>query len=232
MVWLLDAAHSFHLSPRYYYYTAILFLTRVDSSSSKVARASGINLLKGSNEREAVCTLITLPDIFNIPRMGVVNWIHLFPFFKIRLRSWYYRLFGYFSRLRFRPAPPPLCPSSCVIILRNFNPPVRYRVRSLLGSIPTSSIRKSHEISNEVTILPTSVPTVPTVSSRETIWLSLIRRLPLLRSDDERSLFSFRWPDSLFLFFFLTRACNWVWDYCKWFRTNSNGSLWLRLEYW
>lgn len=107
--------------------------------------------------------------IFNIPRMGVVNWIHLFPFFKIRLRSWYYRLFGYFSRLRFRPAPPPLCPSSCVIILRNFNPPVRYRVRSLLGSIPTSSIRKSHEISNEVTILPTSVPTVPTVSSRETI---------------------------------------------------------------
>lgn len=202
MVWLLDAAHSFHLSPRYYYYTAILFLTRVDSSSSKVARASGINLLKGSNEREAVCTLITLPDIFNIPRMGVVNWIHLFPFFKIRLRSWYYRLFGYFSRLRFRPAPPPLCPSSCVIILRNFNPPVRYRVRSLPGSIPTSSIRKSHEISNEVTILPTSVPTVPTVSSRETIWLSLIRRLPLLRSDDERSLFSFRWPDSLFLFFF------------------------------
>lgn len=170
MVWLLDAAHSFHLSPRYYYYTAILFLTRVDSSSSKVARASGINLLKGSNEREAVCILITLPDIFNIPRMGVVNWIHLFPFFKIRLRSWYYRLFGYFSRLRFRPAPPsPLCPSSCVIILRNFNPPVRYRVRSLPGSIPTSSIRKSHEISNEVTILPTSVPTVPTVSSRETI---------------------------------------------------------------
>lgn len=169
MVWLLDAAHSFHLYPRYYYYTAILFLTRVDSSSSKVARASGINLLKGSNEREAVCTLITLPDIFNIPRMGVVNWIHLFPFFKIRLRSWYYRLFGYFSRLRFRPAPPPLCPSSCVIILRNFNPPVRYRVRSLPGSIPTSSIRKSHEISNEVTILPTSVPTVPTVSSRETI---------------------------------------------------------------
>lgn len=69
MVWLLDAAHSFHLSPRYYYYTAILFLTRVDSSSSKVARASGINLLKGSNEREAVCTLITLPDLFSIFRV-------------------------------------------------------------------------------------------------------------------------------------------------------------------
>lgn len=111
-------------------------------------RTLGINLLKGSNER-AVCILITLPDIFNIPRMDAVNWIHLFPFLKIRLRAG--TRFSDISRgYAFACSS---SPSSSVIILRNFNPPLRYRVRSLSGSIPTSSIRKSYEISNEVTIL-------------------------------------------------------------------------------
>lgn len=133
----------------------------------------------------AMCILITLPDIFNIPRV----WTSLigsicFPFW----RSDYdrYWVFGYFSRLRFRLPSPHLChyspqfPSS----------PLRYGSASLPGSIPGIDLLDTR---SRTRLLSSNICSyVPTVSSRETIWLSLIRRSPFLRSFDvrERSLFS------------------------------------------
>lgn len=220
MVWLLV-----HSSPRYYY-TAILFFT-FDSipRRRKFARAHeenvGDRFVEGieRTSHRTVCILITLPDIFNIPRMDVVNWIHLFPFLKIRLRAVLgFRIFLAVTLSLCTPFP-----SSCVIILRNFDPPLRYRVRSLSGSIRLR--RYENRTRSRTRLLSSNICSyVPTVSSRETIWLSLIRRLPLLRSDGERSLFSFRWPN----FFFLNAYFNYVRDYYKSFRydrTDRNGFL-------
>lgn len=115
-------------------------------------RTLGINLLKGSNER-AVCILITLPDIFNIPRMDAVNWIHLFPFLKIRLRAG--TRFSDISRgYAFACSS---SPSSSVIILRNFNPPLRYRVRSLSGSIPDRLRRYENRTRSRTRLLSSNI---------------------------------------------------------------------------
>lgn len=101
----------------------------------------------------AVCILITLPDIFNIPRMDAVNWIHLFPFLKIRLRAG--TRFSDISRgYAFACSS---SPSSSVIILRNFNPPLRYRVRSLSGSIPDRLRRYENRTRSRTRLLSSNI---------------------------------------------------------------------------
>lgn len=189
-----------HSSPRYYY-TAILFFT-FDSipRRRKFARAHEENVggrfVEGieRTSHRTVCILITLPDIFNIPRMDVVNWIHLFPFLKIRLRAVLgFRIFLAVTLSLCTPFP-----SSCVIILRNFDPPLRYRVRSLSGSIRLR--RYENRTRSRTRLLSSNICSyVPTVSSRETIWLSLIRRLPLLLVLTV-NVRSFRFDDLIFFF--------------------------------
>lgn len=171
-------------------------------------RTLGINLLKGSNER-AVCILITLPDIFNIPRMDAVNWIHLFPFLKIRLRAG--TRFSDISRgYAFACSS---SPSSSVIILRNFNPPLRYRVRSLSGSIPDRLRRYENRTRSRTRLLSSNI-----CSYCSNCFLS---RNDLIIVDSPLAASPFwRWTFVLFvsmtwfsLLFFLN-----VWGYCKSFR--------------
>lgn len=160
MAWLFDAFIYLRdiITRRYYFWHDSIprairrKFAHTFAHPGMTRRTLGINLLKGSNER-AVCILITLPDIFNIPRMDAVNWIHLFPFLKIRLRAG--TRFSDISRgYAFACSS---SPSSSVIILRNFNPPLRYRVRSLSGSIPDRLRRYENRTRSRTRLLSSNI---------------------------------------------------------------------------
>lgn len=219
MVWLLV-----HSSPRYYY-TAILFFT-FDSipRRRKFARAHeenvGDRFVEGieRTSHRAVCILITLPDIFNIPRMDVVNWIHLFPFWRSDYER--YWVFGYFSRLRFRSAPlsPPLVSLfSAISILRFVTASARYPDR--YDFVDTKIVRDLERGYYP----PTSVPTFqlfPLAKRFDYRWFAACRFSVLTVN-----VRSFRFDD---LIFFFLNAYNYVRDYYKSFRydrTDRNGFL-------
>lgn len=216
MVWLFDAFIYLRdiITRRYYFWHDSIprairrKFAHTFAHLGMTRRTLGINLLKGSNER-AVCILITLPDIFNIPRMDAVNWIHLFPFLKIRLRAG--TRFSDISRgYAFACSS---SPSSSVIILRNFNPPLRYRVRSLSGSIPDRLRRYENRTRSRTRLLSSNI-----CSYCSNCFLS---RNDLIIVDSPLAASPFwRWTFVLFvsmtwfsLLFFLN-----VWGYCKSFR--------------
>lgn len=216
MAWLFDAFIYLRdiITRRYYFWHDSIprairrKFAHTFAHPGMTRRTLGINLLKGSNER-AVCILITLPDIFNIPRMDAVNWIHLFPFLKIRLRAG--TRFSDISRgYAFACSS---SPSSSVIILRNFNPPLRYRVRSLSGSIPDRLRRYENRTRSRTRLLSSNI-----CSYCSNCFLS---RNDLIIVDSPLAASPFwRWTFALFVsmtWFSLPFFLN-VWGYCKSFR--------------